>query len=359
MEKLKFEFKCVAAADGKANTIIITSITDKNNVMYKLPEEDIYATKHTLLVETPAYAKVKNSLKKRHQMRKVWITLSEEMKEIYLDEEENLQFNDKFLEEIDELQKIVSEEENPMIKLLEKLIENTQRSEEKSLTKITKEFMTEKFSSKISNAGQWISEFEKECERFNINQDKRKIEALKFFLDKPILDWYGSMLLKLTINSEWDQWKTIFCETFANKGWSPIRYALSFRYQTGSLIDYAIKKEKLLLEIRRTMDTGTLIDLIASGLPNFIVDKIDRESVQTTEELCNEIGKLEHLIKKKSVTLNNNKNEFQKKMPCKVCKDKGKGTRFHAEDKCWFNNEKKELEHTSLLEVENYENPKN
>ena len=281
------------------------------------------------------------------------------MKETYFDEDDNLQFNDLFLEEISEINETTVEKDEPMIKLLEKLIENTQKSEEKSLAKITKEFMIEKFSSKTTNANQWINEFEKECERFEIRQDKKRIETLKLFLEKPYLDWYRCMLLKLSINSEWNQWRKIFCGTFANKGWSPIRYALTFRYQTGNLVDYAIKKEKLLLEVRRTMDTGTLIDLIASGLPNFIADKIDRETVETTEELCNEIGKLEHFVHKKITNTKNIIDGTKKKMPCKICKDKGKGNRFHTEDKCWFNGEGKRLKNTSLLDIENFEDPKN
>lgn len=87
------------------------------------------------------------------------------------------------------------------------------------------------------------------------------------------------------------------CDTFASKGWSAIRYALSFKYQTSSLLDYALKKEKLLLQVRRSIDTGTLIDLIATGLPNFV---IDREKLEKPEDLYAEIGKLEHLVYKKN-----------------------------------------------------------
>lgn len=46
------------------------------------------------------------------------------------------------------------------------------------------------------------------------------------------------------------------------------------------------------------MDTETLIDLIAIGLPNYVSDKIDRETLQETQDLYNEINKLEHLVKK-------------------------------------------------------------
>ncbi|GBP39190.1 hypothetical protein EVAR_26976_1 [Eumeta japonica] len=106
------------------------------------------------------------------------------------------------------------------------------------------------------------------------------------------MDWYYCMLIKFTVESEWNKWEKNFCDTFANKGWSPIRYALAFKYQTGSLLDYALKKEKLLLEVRKSIDTGTLIDLIALGLPNYLTDKIDRETLQETEDLYNELGEI-------------------------------------------------------------------
>lgn len=151
------------------------------------------------------------------------------------------------------------------------------------------------------------------------------------------------MLIKLTLHSEWSEWKKNFCETYGNKGWSLIRYALAFKYKTGSLLDYAIKKEKLLLEIRKTIDTGTLIDIIASGLPDFIADKIDRENLEATEDLFKEVGKLEHLVnRKKTYERKNNPNAEQKEKlkPCTICEKLGKGARFHPEISCWFKTEK-------------------
>jgi len=154
------------------------------------------------------------------------------------------------------------------------------------------------------------SRVSKKSERFDISDDGKKIKILKSFMDKSAADWYSCTLLKLTIEANWEEWKRIFCETFVSKGWSRIRYALSFKYQTGLLLDYAIKKEKLLLEVRKSIDDGTLIDLIATGLPNFVADRIDREKLNKTEDLYNEIGKLEHLVLKKNSEIRRNKNSL-------------------------------------------------
>jgi len=55
---------------------------------------------------------------------------------------------------------------------------------------------------------------------------------------------------------------------------------MEFKYRTESLLEYAIRKEKILLEIDKTINKNTLIDLIAVGLPSFITDKIDRKKLK-------------------------------------------------------------------------------
>lgn len=178
MDKLQFTFEVKSATDGKTNLVCLTSIATQDGRTFKIQEEFQEANYHTELIKTEAYAKIKNTLKKRHQSRKIWISVSKELSTTYLDEEDNLQFNDYFLEE-------VTDEKTPaaagtstdqsMVKLLEKLLDEKQKdSEMKSLGKLAKDFMIEKFTSKNSNAHQWINEFEKECERFKITENKKK-----------------------------------------------------------------------------------------------------------------------------------------------------------------------------------------
>ena len=59
--------------------------------------------------------------------------------------------------------------------MLEKLLEILEiKPENQNLDKILARFMFKKFSSKASNALQWI--IEKECKLFEINKDENKIE---------------------------------------------------------------------------------------------------------------------------------------------------------------------------------------
>lgn len=343
MEKLRFEFTLLPGSDGKSNICCITSITTVDNKVYAIPEELQLASLHKEIIKSTAYIKVKNSLKKRYQTRRVWITMTKELEKTYIDEDGNLQFGDQFLEEINQEKLPVHQTETSTLeKLFEKLVETTQSNKNQSLKHIAEKFVIEKFTSKNSNANQWIDLFEKECIRFDVTTDEKKIEILRLFMDKSCVDWYSSMIIKLTMNSEWSTWKSKFCESFANKGWNPVTYALLFKYREGSLLDYAMRKEKLLLEMRRTIDTGTLVDLIATGLPEYILNKIDREALKDTVDLFNEVSKYEHMVKKKSFyakgsygnTRTNIKNDD--KQPCKICEKSNKGIRYHPETTCWF-----------------------
>lgn len=352
MDKLRFKFVVLGSTDGKTNVICITSIETPDGCVFEIPDELKPASKHSAIVSSDVFSKIRNSLKKRHQTRSVWIPLTSDLKKIYLDEGENVQFGDQYLEEITE-KTMPSQDTN-----------NSNVPQQKNITKIAEKFLIEKFSNKTSCADQWINEFQSECERFEIIKDQDKIGILKHLLEKQCLDWYSSMLIKVTVNSEWAVWKDNFCETYGNKGWSQVKYAFTFRFQAGSLLEYATKKERLLLEINKHIDTQTMINLIVIGLPDYIIAKIDREDVKSTSSLYNEIGKYEHMANKKSFIKKKNTYEFKEKpekiKPCKTCENLNKGSRFHPEEKCWFkktedNNNKKNCTkaiNNSVIDVE-------
>ncbi|KYQ46153.1 hypothetical protein ALC60_14852 [Trachymyrmex zeteki] len=120
MNKLQFEFTIVASPkDEKSNTIVITSIRTESGKTYVLQEENKYIASHTELMKTENYSKAKNSLKKRHQSRKVWISMTKELEKIYIDEDGNIQFAGEYLEEIAEIGK------DNLSKILEKWIETS------------------------------------------------------------------------------------------------------------------------------------------------------------------------------------------------------------------------------------------
>lgn len=344
-EKLRFEFTILPSKDNKSNLLCISSIATSDNKIYTLPEELQSISYHKEILKSAALVKVKNSLKKRHQTRRIWITMTEELKKTYIDEDGNMQFENQYLEEvnIENTGSIKQTETSTLEKLLDKIMEKTQPSKQQNLKNIADKFVLEKFTSRNTNATQWIEMFERECMRFDVETDENKIEILRLFMDRTCADWHSSMILKHTIDSDWLTWKTKFCESFANKGWNPVTYALLFKYKDGSLIDYAMRKEKLLLDMRRTIDPGTLVDLIAAGLPEFILNRIDRERLKDTVDLYNEVSKYEHMVNKKTFLakkryyMNSKTNDRkEEKHPCKTCERLNKGIRYHPENMCWF-----------------------
>lgn len=360
MEKLRFEFTIKAKPDdSKTNMYAITSITDTQNQTFVVPREYQSLHLHKEILKHDIFEKIKKSLQKRHDKRQVWITLTKEMKSIYLDDD-NLQFDGFLLEKLEQGHELPSTEAT--------LFKKTENK-----TRLVTEFSIEKFSRNTTNVQQWLNTFESECARLQIDTDLQKVEILRLLLDDTCIDWYTSMLIKHTIDSDWSVWKRSLSETFANKGWSPIRYAMNFKYIQGSMLEYALKKERLLLEINKTIDTQTLIYLIATGLPNFVMDRIDRESLKEVNDLFNSIRGLESLTRKNDTKRNSstgnkyNKQEIKQteKRSCKICENKGKLNRFHPENLCWYNQEKKTTDDkhfnsNSLLKVElSNEDPKN
>lgn len=357
--KLKFEFKAVASPkDSRTTVIAVTSIVTEQGEKYAIPEELIYADFHEELRRTDAFKKVKDSLGKRHDELKIWITLSKELQEIYSDDDGNIQFGGKYLRQI--FQENIKEQSD-LAKVLEKLVEKSEKKEEeRNLKHIVDKFVLEKFNYKTSNIKQWLDTYEKECGRFKIEKDETKIELLRVLLDGTCQDWYTSMVIKGEHENDWHGWKQVLIKTFSSKGWSSRTYAHYFKYKEGSLVQYAIRKERLLLEINKNMDADTMIDRIAFGLPEFIREKIDRDEMENTKDLINELQKLEGITDKKKIFKKEGKPEHkvrnEEKKPCKTCEDMGKGVRYHPEEKCWFKREKKEkpkaIGSNSVIEVD-------
>lgn len=351
MEKLKFEFAVIPKPeDTRTNIYGLISIEDAQQNRYNIPREFQPISLHGELIKTTIFNLVKNTIKKRYEKRAVWITLTPELEEIYWDNK-NMQF-DGFL-----LEKVETEELKHVEKKQNKL-------------KLVDKFSIEKFSKTTTNVSQWLAFFDKECHRLDLSTDTERIEMLRLMLDDTCKDWYSSMLIKHTVESDWALWEESLKETYADKGWSPVKYAINFKYLKGSILDYALKNERLLLELNSSIATSLLIDIIASGLPNFITDKIDRQKLKEVDDLFNNLRGLEHLIKDN----NNEKNapaikqtlkkqsEKKEKNPCKICELKGKTNRFHPENLCWYNKEKKNQDAltNTLLEIQlSDEDPKN
>ena len=110
-----------------------------------------------------------------------------------------------------------------------------------------------------------------------MKSDEEKVKGLRKYLGKTAKRWYQTNLLKAG-GHNWEDWKEAFLKAFKNKGWPAIRYAYNFKYLSDSFVEYAIEKERLILEVQREMDEEVRIHLIVIGLPIEVQDKIERKN---------------------------------------------------------------------------------
>jgi uncharacterized membrane protein len=161
---------------------------------------------------------------------------------------------------------------------------------------------------------------------------------LKKYFEKTALEWYQTNQLKVEEHS-WEKWKAAFIKAFSIKGWSAVRYAYNFRYISGSFVEYAIKKEWLILEVRRKTPEDIRINLIVIGLSIYIQDKMDKETVQSTNDLIEILGQYQDqrkmkMIHERNVRLDRKSDPPPKKRSCAVCEALNFPGRFHLIELC-------------------------
>lgn len=371
MARLQFEVELAADEDPKNNIIVIKSITKEDGIKYLIPPYFQAAKHHLQLTKLPEFLKIKKTLQRRGHNRKVWMFMPSDILALYTDDAGNMVFNDYLLQEMTQVTS-QSITDGKLFEIIDKLSDksNVNKERHNNLSKLNEKFILKKFDNKITNAKQWLQSFESECTRFDLNGDTEKISALRLFLNDSESDWYESMLIKHSLNSLWKIWQVSFLDTFADKSWSSVMYALSFKHLNGSLLEYALKKQRLLLEYNNDIDTRTLTDLIVAGLPTYITSKLDRQEVTDPTLLFSALRMHENLNKnsqkyftdKKSAT--RTEGEYKKKSPCQICYKMGKKNRFHSEDLCWFKEDKKSndtIKHCKnlMLEIDEFQDTKN
>lgn len=323
---------------------IINSISLDKNSWYLIPEEVNHVSNHKILLNKPTIKNAMAAIKIVKGYRTVGIKFDDEIKKEYTDEAGNVCFRDMPLEEyipmsISEAQQL--ELVNRIKHLEYKLIS---KQEETNVREIEKKFVLEKFQKNKSEPTEWLHRFEQECSRFEVNSDSYKIQALRFFLSGPAEDWYGISIKKIGIN-DWETWKRSFLNVFVDKGWQVVRKAFNYKYLGGSLVDYALIKERLCLEVEPEGTALSRINQIVFGLPDNAQGKIDREKIRTLDDLYTELRKLEDAfsrkknevvsprLKKKESSQEPYKTELQRR-PCSICTALGFTNRYHLVSEC-------------------------
>lgn len=335
------------------NKFVLAGISEDKQIWYVLPNEYQNLEEHKKLILKPTIKNAMLAIKPINGYRKVGINLDTELKTEYFDEGDNLSFKGLPLEEtltsnMNNLSQN-GEEQNFLIRKIQEL-ELKLNTTETKLHQVEKKFILDKFD-KNQNPTEWINQYEKECARHNIMSETNKIEALRFFVIGSSKDWYEANIRKLGLEN-WTAWKESFLTVFIDKGWSQIRKAYNFKYIGGSLMDYAIVKERLCLEVENTITIQSRINMIVVGLPVEVQDELDREQITTMENLFIQLRKRENTFRKFKNAAKNiyierkfekpknspeeqkrNTNETWKK-PCFMCENLGWPNRYHPTKEC-------------------------
>jgi len=207
---------------------------------------------------------------------------------MYVDEDDNPIFRETLL-----LQWVPKSSSSSSFSTVESKQQDTAQGDPKvrSLASIAKDMIVEKFRTRRTNATSWIDVFKSECIRVELELEKRW-QIIRLFLEGVALDWYDASRQTLDHNN-WDIWRNSFLDSFSDKGWSAARSAFSYKYISGSLGEYALKKQSLLINLHRNIDDTMKIYHIVTGLPISIQIKLDRSEISSTNELLHKLNALD------------------------------------------------------------------
>lgn len=221
-------------------------------------------------------------------------------------------------------------------------------SEDLNFDKLERKFVITKFNGQ-QDIYEFISDFEQECNKHKITSEEKIIQALKYFLKDKALEWYQAN--RKRIGKNWSDWKVKLIKVFGDSGWMSTKRAYEFKYMSGKLSEYAIKKQRLLLEDDNSIPEQILIKMIVIGLPGRLFEKLKKTEILQVEELLSELIRLDGeynfkkpLTKSTPTTTKDHEKKKDKVKDKEWCKIKN-----HLDANCWFKDKRNA---TNLFQVE-------
>ncbi len=206
---------------------------------------------HTKLSKSPAVVGVTKILKCRGQFRRITITISKALYNVYFDDDDNPRFMGEYLEEI------VEPSPHPA--------SSTASPKKQSLQSVTKDAVISKFNGTSPNPKTWMVNLERKCSRLEIPSN-RNCEVLRLFVEGTALDWFNTTWT-LHGDENWEFWKKSFLDHFATRRWSGPSYTYNYKYIHGSLSEYVIKKLSLLADYDPDLPDSSRILTVVAGIP--------------------------------------------------------------------------------------------
>jgi hypothetical protein len=301
-----------------------------DGVTYAFPDDLQSTAVHSELCKITIISKGLAQLARRGQTRNLAVTLSKEIAELYFDSEGNAFFKDTFLDTSAPLDSLPPVPLSPSSSIG---VKSTSRS-------LAKDFVLEKFVGKSQNPEAWLQQFESECVRLLVQQHQYT-ETFRLFLESTAaLDWFAIQLKLLGMQSDWSEWKVRFINNFSPKGWSQILTTYNYRYIGGSLVDFALKKIRLLIDADPDLTVNSRINFVVLGLPENVRNKLNRMDVVSQSDLISELQTFypfNFLIR-----ASDGKTEpVKSKISCSFCKKANTIHWNHSDSDCFLNPENK------------------
>ena len=289
--KCKFTFSVEPASDPKSNVRNVKRMQVlSENATYEFPPDLQAVSHHSDLGRLPAVARLLPQMTRRGMTRNLLVSLEDDVLSQYFDDQENPCFCGIYLEEIPPVTK-----PPPTPSPTPQSFSIVNEPRPVPARTLAKDFVLEKFTGKSQNAASWIAQFESECARLEMKINQYP-ETLRLFLDgSAVSDWFQINLKLIGLNTAWADWKEKFIEDFSEKGWSSIMHAYTYTYSKGPLVDFALKKLRLLIDADPALPSSCRINLIVISLPERVRNRIDRMEVETQSDLIAILQSLEHL----------------------------------------------------------------
>lgn len=350
----------ISKIEGMIRLLKIARFDKRRDTWYIFPLEDQPAIKHSDLL---AIEKVKTRVAEMvRTTATINLVLPEALYAKYLDDDHlNFLFNSKPL--VEENENSEDEKENSedmdLIKLqieylklqleLNKTPVNNNFRNVSAIEREDREINLEKIERKMNvskfeppaDAADFMQDFEAECKKFQVVKDDDKLVLLKNCLSPAVIEWYYAT--KKRCDLKFSIFKEKFLKVYDSKGWQSSRKAIEFKYMGGKYLDYAVKKEKLLVEDEKAISESMLIKLIVSGLPNRVSEKLDKTKCKTVEDVLASLSILDSDFIKPVVKLSNENKNHVTKQQVKPIREKPSVTSCtnckrtnHSTKDCWY-----------------------
>ena len=299
---------------GKVKILKIFDIAE--DITYDFPAELQDSALHTELSKHPTYLTSVKGIKSATGKRSFKVTLAahgeSDLSAEYTDEFGNFVFREELLIEGEPIPTLRAKKTEPLgqsvseigalqlanqalmekLKLLEGKLEG--KATDDRLGELEGQLTVEKFWGDSQNGAAWWLDFEAEMARLNVASDAIKIKILKDWTKGTAQDWFRGVWPKLGIDEgKFADYKQSFATVFEVSGWSTVRHAFGYRYQSGSPKAYALKKALLLRQDTPDIADKTLVKLIVFGLPVNLQEKIDADRVTDPDRLMRELARFD------------------------------------------------------------------